>query len=247
MFTSKPFRYGVLLAPALFLSSLPKAFADVIDFDFDPFGNPVPHLTLIDDLYASIGVHFTGGYYSARTSVAFPSYTVRPSPNYLCTFGGTTGGGNPNCLVPNVGDGRVLLGVQFDFPVVSASIEGFTRNDGPRDIDSLSIEAFDANGMSIGFFRDICSNDPAPHRIEGVCVASIQVPGIRSLLIDPNRDFLDALDTLTFERDETTPPPVAEPHTLALLGLGLLGLCLVLSRESRTGNIRKENGAGQLC
>ncbi len=233
MFTNKPFWYGVLLTPVIALSGIYKANAEVIDFDFDAVGDPIGHLERIDDEYAAIGVHFTGGFFAGDTSIAFTRYTVRPSPNYLCTFGGTAGGGNPNCRVPAEDGGRALLGVLFDFPVLSASIEGFTRNDGPFDSDSLIIEAFDRDGISLGSFTDFCTNDPFPHDIEGVCVASISAPGIRSLVINPNVDFVDALDTLTFERDEDEEPPtVPEPATLVLLGLGLVIVRMAMGRRS---------------
>ena len=231
MFTNKPFWYGVLLTPVIALSGIYKANAEVIDFDFDAFGDPIGHLERIDDEYAAIGVHFTGGFFAGDTSIAFTRYTVRPSPNYLCTFGGTAGGGNPNCRVPAEDSGRALLGVNFDFPVLSASIEGFTRNDGVLDRDSLIIEAFDKNGVSLGSVTDFCDNLPAPYQPEGVCVASISAVGIRSLIINPNRDFVDALDTLTFELDEN-PPSVPEPSTLILLGLGLIALRLAVGRKS---------------
>ena len=232
MFTNKPFWYGVLLTPVIALSGIYKANAEVIDFDFDAFGAPIGHLQLIDDEYAAIGVHFTGGFYAGKTSIAFPTYTVRPSPNYLCTFGGTAGGGNPRCRVPADGGGRALLGVIFDFPVLSASIEGFTRNDGVEDTDSLIIQAFDKNNVLLGSSTDFCTNKPSPFRPEGVCLASISAVGIRSLIIDPNRDFVDALDTLTFEQDES-PPSVPEPTTLILLGLGLIALRMTVGRKSR--------------
>lgn len=232
MLKTKPFRRGVLLAPVIVLSCLTHARADVIDFDFDPSGAPIPHLTRIDNIYAPIGVTFTGGFFTGRTSIAFPTYTVRPSPNYLCTFGGTAGGGNPNCRLPAEGGGRALLGVLFDFPVLSASIEGFTRNDGVDDVDSLLIQAFDKDGAFLGEFRDVCTNRPAPFKPEGVCTAAISAPGIRALLINPNRDFLDALDTLTFERDEDGgPPPVPEPETLMLMGIGLVGARRIMRRR----------------
>ena len=231
MFTNKPFWYGVLLTPVIALSGILKANAEVIDFDVDAFGVSIGHLQLIDDEYAAIGVKFTGGFYAGKTSIAFPSYSVRPSPNYLCTFGGTAGGGNPKCKVPADNAGRAKLGVFFDFPVLSASIEGFTRNDGVLDRDSLIIEAFDKNGVSLGSVTDFCDNLPSPYQPEGVCVASISAVGIRSLIINPNADFVDALDTLTFELDEN-PPPVPEPSTLILLGLGLVALRLAVGRKS---------------
>lgn len=185
----------------------------VINFDQDAAGNEIAHLERIDDEYAAWGVQFTGGYYAARTSIAFPGYSVRPSLNYLCTFGGTAGGGNPDCLLPDdpgpAGPGDAPLGVVLDFSAEFVSIEAYTRNDGVFDSDGLALEAFDNNDVSLGVGTVTCTNDPAPFTTEGVCVGSISAEGIRRVEIR-RIDFPDALDTMVITPSGVTTEPDIE-------------------------------------
>lgn len=178
----------------VFAARLPGSIMEThIDFDYDADGVEIPHLAVIDDEYAAIGVHFSGGYRIGRTSTAFPTYSVRPSLNYLCTWGGTVGGGNPDCAIPDGGD--VPLGATLDFEAVFASIEAYTRNDGVYDSDALRIEGFDINGVSVGVGTAQCDNDPSPYTTESICVAYVSAPGIRRIEVS-RIDFPDAMDSM---------------------------------------------------
>lgn len=180
----------------------------VITFDQDAAGVDIPHLTLLDEQYGSIGIHFNNVFYVGRRTIAFPSITKNTSLNMLCTFFGTQDVPGSQCLNPIGGDSAVLV-VNLDFPVIFASIEGYTRNDGVFDSDLLKIDAFDASGNHIAGGQDICNNNPSPFAIEGLCVASVNASGIRRLVIDPvDTDALDNL-TLGLEEPTDTPTPTA--------------------------------------
>ena len=177
----------------------------IIDFDRDANGDEIPHLARIDDEYEAIGVHFTGGYHAGRTDIAFPTYTVRPSPNYLCTYGGTVGDDMSNCEppddpAPGGEPNDAPLGAIFDKPMDFVSIEGYTRNDLVEDVDGIEIEAFNKFGTSIAVGTGTCSNAP-DFSIEGVCVVWVEAPGIRRVEIR-RIDFPDALDTMVLTRGE---------------------------------------------
>jgi hypothetical protein len=215
-------------ALALCLGLASAAEAVVIGFDQDAFGHDIPHLAVIDNEYAAMGVHFGGGFRAARRTYSFPTYTANTSLNHLCTGVGATTPNIRGCAAPPIG---TPMEVRFDFDVAFASIEGFTRNDGPFDRDLLRIEAYDIFGALIGAGSDICDNNPPPHRTEGICTASVSAAGIRRLLIHPVDQ--DVLDTLTYELPEG--PPVPEPGTLVLLGTGLVAAGSLRRRRARRG------------
>ena len=185
----------------------------VIDFDRDPAGNAIPDRALIGEQYAAIGVHFSPArFFACRRLTCYPTYTVRPSLNYLCTFAAVQGVPGTQCLMP-IGGLDARLVVVLDFPVNFASIEGYTRNDGVFDSDGVTIQAFDAAGNLLATGVDTCNNNPPPHTTEGVCVAEVSAIGIRRLEVIQRPDFIDALDTLTLriETPTDTPTPTATP------------------------------------
>ena len=184
----------------------------VIDFDTDPSGNDIPNGALIGEQYAALGVHFSPArFFACRRLTCYPTYTVRPSLNYLCTFSAVQDVPGTQCLMP-IGGLDARLVVVLDFPVSFASIEGYTRNDGVFDSDGVTIQAFDGAGNLLATGVDTCNNDPPPHTTEGVCVAEVSAIGIRRLEVLQRPDFIDALDTLTLRVDD---PPVANPQTVS--------------------------------
>ncbi|HEY3052447.1 MAG TPA: VCBS repeat-containing protein [Thermoanaerobaculia bacterium] len=148
-----------------------------IGFDQDAAGSDIPNLSLIDEQYAALGVHFNATFYAARRALAFPSYSANFSLNYLCTFFGTAGGDRP-CIEP-IGGGAAVLVADIDFPIEFASIEGYTRNDGEFDRDGLIIDAYGAGGNFLAEGSDFRSNDPPPYTREGILRAAVSASGIR--------------------------------------------------------------------
>ena len=114
------------------------AQAVVIGFDQDADGNDIPGGTVIAEQYASMGVHFSGGFFTGNRIAAYSSYGANGnlSLNYLCTRIGASQSLNHPC------DGSPSAGtffvVDFDFDVISASFEGYTRNDGVLDINEVA-------------------------------------------------------------------------------------------------------------
>jgi hypothetical protein len=182
----------------------------VIDFDQDAAGNDISDATLIGDQYTAVGVHFTPpAFYTGRRTSRFPTYSTNSSLNMLCTnVGATTPNINCAALVP-VGGQNARLVAALDTPAEFASIIGYTRNDGPFDSDGLMIDAYDAAGNFLARGEAFCNNNPPPHNVEGVCVASVSTSGIRRLVVNP-RDT-DALDTLTLRFETATDTPTPTP------------------------------------
>lgn len=175
----------------------------VIDFDQDASGNDIPHLEVIDNEYAALGIHFQGGFRAARRVLCFPNYKNTTTLNLLSTFVSTEA--DPaNCGPIPPGGVNSRLVANLDFPVDFASIEGRTRADGVFDGDLLVIEAFDAGGNFLTRCDATGTNDPPPHTTEGLLVCEVNAPGIRRLVVNPVDT--DALDTLRL-RAET---PVEE-------------------------------------
>lgn len=181
----------------------------VINFDTDPFGNPIPDRTLIGEQYASIGVHFqpSAFFTRRRLSDCYPNYFQRPSLNYLSTW--VANDSLPSACPLPIGGKNAKLVAKFDFPVGFASIEGLTDNTA-GDGDVLTIQAFDALGNLLGTGQATCNNvanpNPPPAFKEGICLASVSAPGIRRVEVIQN--LIDAFDTLTL-RPEHKPPDLA--------------------------------------
>jgi hypothetical protein len=139
----------------------------VVDFDQDASGTDIPHATLIDEQYASLGIHFQGGFSAVRRSQCFPDYKTTTSLNLLNTF--ASADADPlNCgPLPRSGISSKVV-VLLDFPVDYASIEGRTSADGQRDTDLLTLNAFDADGVLRATDTVIGSNVPPTYTTEGV-------------------------------------------------------------------------------
>jgi hypothetical protein len=196
------------LAPNLVVQTI------VIDFDQDAMGNPIPDRTLIGEQYAAIGVHIEPGFYTGSRLTCYKGYTSGTSPNYLVTF--VAAESDPvNCQMPSGGSASVLS-ISFDFPVNSASIEGYTDITA-QDADVLTMQAFDASGNLLDEMTTPCSNSsnpsPPPSFIEGICKPSVNAIGIRSLRIIPQPGLIDAIDMLILELPVATdtPTPTSTP------------------------------------
>jgi hypothetical protein len=112
------FHRAALLAVCLGVASTARAM--VIGFDQDAGGNDIPDLEIIDNEYAAIGVHFSGGFRTGNRSSRFPTYTANTSLNHLCTAVGSTSPNINGCVPP----GSSTLVVLFDFDVSFVSLEG---------------------------------------------------------------------------------------------------------------------------
>ena len=190
------------------VSAVVAAQTIVIDFDQDAAGNPIPDRTPIGEQYAALGVHFEPGFYTGSRLTCYQGYTSGTSPNYLVTF--VAADSDPtNCQMP-VGGSSSVLSVRFDFPISSASIEGYTDITA-QDSDVLTVQAFDAAGNLLDEASVPCTNtpnpNPPPNFIEGICKPSVSASGIRALRVMPQPGLIDALDMLTLQLPSPTDTP----------------------------------------
>jgi uncharacterized repeat protein (TIGR01451 family) len=172
----------------------------VIDFDQDASGVDIPPATLIDEQYASLGVHFQGGFSAVSRTQCFPNYKTTTSPNLLATYASASADPT-NCgpLPPGGVASKVV--VLLDFPVDYASIEGRTSADGQRDSDVLTLNAFDANGVQVATDTAAGNSVPPTYTTEGVLVPQVCAQGIRRLEVSPW--LTESLDTLTLRQAAT--------------------------------------------
>ena len=188
----------------------------VIDFDRDPLGNPLPDRTLIGEQYAAWGVHFDpAAFYTGSRLTCYQGYSSGTSPNYLVTF--VAADADPaNCQMP-IGGPNSVLNIRLDFPVNSASIEGYTDITAV-DSDALLMQAFDVAGNLLDGDTATCSNTPNPNPppgfTEGTCTPSVSAPDIRVLKVFPQPGLIDALDNLTLTKQDVPPELIVIKHVI---------------------------------
>lgn len=190
----------------------PSARGGFIDFDTDASGNPIvaPGLfvdaTALRELYAPLGVHFTGpgpldggAIIDESGNFGVPALSGR---NFLAFNRGATmsDGGIPN------DPETISFDAAQSFVSIFAS-GGFVGA-------TFTIEAFDGMGSSLG--SSAISVDPATYG-----ELSIAVEGIRSVTLSQSLggEFF-VYDNLTFRGDGVIP----EPGSLALVVIGVLGM-----------------------
>jgi hypothetical protein len=207
-----------LAAISLGLFATAASGATVIDFSADAAGNPLAPLTVIDEQYAAIGVHFIG---SAFDEPDNPDDNFASNTDMRLT---TAGGDVPvNAVIP-AGVGNFLhtysgfqaengdnnFAIVFDTPVTSVSIDLYDDIAGLTQMFAIEGDAILDDAQSLD------SDDAAPQTISVSAAEGFTVVG---LILGSNIDWVGA-DNLTFT-------VVPEPATLAF---GLLGL---LSRKRR--------------
>lgn len=191
--------------------------ADVrsINFDIDPFGNPILSGTALTNEYASIGVTMNGIQVSSGV------------------FGGAASG--PNATTSSFIQGQNLI-FTFSVPVVSFGAINTSPDadvlefwSGPNGTGTLLLTFQDQNGTTSPNFN--------VDRFIGGHVTGTSA--IQSVVYQNNSGQIE-LDEFIFAADEGFFLPggqgnpdgaVPEPGALALFGIGLLGLCMTARRR----------------
>jgi hypothetical protein len=215
-----------LAAVALFATT-GAAYGALIDFDeiaaFTPAvaGDVVPVAgSVVTNQYQIDGVLF--GKASVSVGVAVVRDTLLPSSTPNSVAGLDAAG-----LIPGSELGSTIGDIYFSFVVPNTSNPGiassvsFTIGDGGGDVDVWQIRSYDLNDLLIDT-QNISS--------EARTSVSINVAGIHRVEVDFTGNFGYSLDDLAFNTPTGAAVPV--PGSLALLGLGLLGLGIIRRRRA---------------
>ena len=198
----------------LFALAIHAQASEIVNFDVDQFGAPVPNGAILSAQYRNYGVVFTGQIY-ANTEDAYIS------PFNTATFW------NPSA--PNL---PVTAYAWFTAPGTDTAAITDSVSLTPTDASTLSLftlTAYGVDGNVLATAQTIVE-PPGRYLPSEDEVVTIVVPGIRyvsfsgSLLAQGG--FAIGFDNMTF----STPTSVPEPSTVSLLVLGAIAL---LSRKAK--------------
>lgn len=166
--------------------------------------------------------------FSAAPGGAFVSY-VESGVTFTAVSGGLTSdnfGPTPNGTRGLIGDSSPFAELRADI-AGGADMVSIDLGDQGIDSDLIFLEAFNAANMSIGFTSlDIGT-------FAGMTTLSLSVANIDHVIFGSRAPAVNGSsvysDNFTFNATST---PVPEPGTLALFGLGLLGLGIARRRKA---------------
>ena len=224
----KLFLSGLIIVLINFATTDVSFGASMINFDTDPFGNTIPNGTVISDQYLSLGVLFSGNFYT--TNGDFIS-----SPNSVVFYDPDNKFNNP-----------YILNVEFFDPTSgirsTTDYVEFTATDASHFDTQFQIIGYDAQDNQIGLVQTAVEStgvyDPTEDPAIFLAINGISRVELTGFLTS-NGNFVIEGDNFVFN----TPNAVPLPATVWLLGSGIA--CLVGTRIRRKKN-RHGNKAGRV-